>query len=202
MIATESLGLVFDKYGCDKGSRRHNYERLYEPLFSDFRLESVNLLEIGILGGASVMSYLEYFPKAKIYGIDTFERIPESMIPVLRHERVVCLKGDSTSDQFTLLPDMDIIIDDGRHTHAAQRATFVNLFPRLKRGGIYLIEDVWPFALMSETEKAHPWLKTSEEWSDYEYQKLLTALTPYSPTFHDLRKGHYEDTFVIEVRKK
>ena len=36
----------------------------------------------------------------------------------------------------------DIIIDDGGHTMAQQKISFVNLFPAVKNGGMYIIEDL------------------------------------------------------------
>ena len=39
------------------------------------------------------------------------------------------------------LPQLDILIDDGGHTMNQQLVSFKNLFPAVKDGGIYLIED-------------------------------------------------------------
>ncbi len=39
------------------------------------------------------------------------------------------------------LPALDILIDDGGHTMNQQIVTFRNLFPAVKDGGIYLVED-------------------------------------------------------------
>ena len=37
---------------------------------------------------------------------------------------------------------MDVIVDDGLHTAGAQQATLVNLWPTLRAGGLYFIEDI------------------------------------------------------------
>ena len=51
--------------------------------------------------------------------------------------------GDATQEQtFAGLNNFDVIIDDGSHLTPDQIQTFQILFPRLNKGGIYVIEDV------------------------------------------------------------
>jgi len=38
--------------------------------------------------------------------------------------------------------DFDIIIDDGLHTYEAAITLFLNSFDKLKKNGIYIIEDI------------------------------------------------------------
>lgn len=130
---------LFDKHGCDKGSA-HGYERVYEPIFSKLRDQPIRLLEIGVLRGASIKVWLEYFPKALVIAVDTFARVPVSEIPALLNDRVCWYRCDSTKTAINT-DRVDIIIDDGFHTPEAQLATFNNYYPLLKKGGLYLIED-------------------------------------------------------------
>jgi len=191
----------FDKYKCDKGSMKHRYDRVYEPVLEPLRDKEFDLLEIGVLKGDSIEALVEYAPQVQVVGIDTFQRIQPKDIPILKHPNIKWLKYDSTKP-IALKKTFDIIIDDGLHTHEAQRKTFENFFPYLKDGGIYFIEDVWPFSIMTTTEKQHPWLKKHPmSWNDKEYEKLLETISPHSVTFHDLRKGYDPDTFIIEIRK-
>ena len=128
---------VFDRHGCDRGSSRHRYDRLYEVAPSPARL-----LEIGIFKGAGIASWLEWFPNADIVGVDTFQRVPPEKIAILNHPRVTWFKGDSRTVE--LSGKFDWIIDDGCHDAAVQLATFRHLYPMLAEGGRYFIEDVWP----------------------------------------------------------
>jgi hypothetical protein len=53
--------------------------------------------------------------------------------------------SDSTSEEVKNLFDnemFDIIIDDGLHTITGIYKSIINLFPKLKNSGIYVIEDV------------------------------------------------------------
>src|SRR5690606_97110 len=40
------------------------------------------------------------------------------------------------------MPDLDIIIDDASHASHHQQNGFLELFPKLKPGGLYVIEDL------------------------------------------------------------
>ena len=64
----------FDKFECDKG-KKHGYEAVYEPDFEPLRNKSIKILDVGVFKGASVQAWLDYFPKATVYGIDIFMRI-------------------------------------------------------------------------------------------------------------------------------
>lgn len=130
---------LFDKHLCDKGSS-HGYERVYEPLFEPLRDKPIRLLEIGVLRGASIKVWLEYFPKAHIIAVDTFMRVPVEDVTALLNNRVSWYRCDSTQTRPNIDP-VDIIIDDGFHTPEAQLATFNNYYPLLKDTGFYFIED-------------------------------------------------------------
>lgn len=169
-----SLRDCFDKHGCDRG-HRHGYERVYEPLFEPIRLGPLRILEIGIFRGAGIWAWLDYFPNAAICGLDTFQRVPPSRIEVLKHERTWYQTGDSRV--LEVVSYFDIIIDDGDHRADSQRETFLNVFPRLKPGGMYFIEDVWP--------------------GKPGYNDLIGAL-PDTAAHYDLRGGHSVDSYIIQ----
>lgn len=200
-----NLKECFDKHHCDKGSLKHRYDRVYEPALKHLRNEPITILEIGILRGESVRAWLDYFPNANIAAIDIFTRVPAKDIPVLQEPRVhwaVCDSMKPPSKGFLSLPfkEYDVIIDDGLHTHDSQRLTFQHLYPFLKEGGLYFIEDVWPFDIMTKEEKKHDWLlKNKNDYSDEQYCKLLNVLPNYK--YHDLRHGFHPDTFIIEIVK-
>jgi hypothetical protein len=137
-------------FGSDK-AQGHSYTEHYERYFERLRSESITLLEIGVggwgsptKGGASLRMWQAYFRRGKIYGID----IEEKQLPGLK-----IFRGSQDDEEFlTSVIDQigapDIIIDDGSHyTHHVIKS-FKVLFPLLKAGGIYAIEDLqssyWP----------------------------------------------------------
>lgn len=202
-----SLLSLFDKYGCDKGSLKHMYDRVYEPALTPVRQKPFRMLEIGVFKGNSTEAFVEFCPNVEIVAVDIFTRVNMEEVSILQHPRVHGCKCDSlrepTKEFVELAKDgFDVIIDDGLHTHEAQWKTFKNFIPFLKVAGSYFIEDVWPYDRMTEKEKQHYWLKKyAPAFSEEEYQRLLDAIAPYKVTYHDLRSGFDPDTFIIEVKK-
>ena len=113
---------------------------LYEKYFSRFQKSEINILEIGVDEGHSLRIWREFFPKAKICGIDILEK-------KFTIENVEILKGDQSDFNFlesliNKYKNFDIIIDDGSHQSKHIIKSFNFLFPYLNTNGIYVIEDL------------------------------------------------------------
>jgi hypothetical protein len=126
----------------------HDYCRHLERFFKPLRDKGIRLLEIGVGGGESIQTWLEYFPFAKIYGVDINHstnpwNTPGSPIP-----RYTFIHGDQSNKVFWQSfikvngGDWDIVIDDGSHVGEHIITTFYSLFPHVSHGGIYEIEDL------------------------------------------------------------
>ncbi len=140
----KTLDEIFNYFGTDKGSvhgDRHNYSPVYSALFTPLRHSEIKLLEIGILEGASLDSWHEFFTKATIHGaevkpapsLDRFEDMP----------RVKIHKGCATDPALIPENDFQIIIDDACHSLAAQVCLLSALWSKLKPGGYYILEDLF-----------------------------------------------------------
>jgi len=149
MKSLHSLSL---KHGTDKcrGTKEgHNYCIFYEEAFAPYRNQPISLLEIGVLGGASMRMWDEYFTKARsIVGVDI-------QLPQLKGTRKVKLiQGDAYAQGVVdTLGVFDIIIDDGPHTLESQMAAIDLYLPKVKKTGIFVVEDIpntdW-FAILRE----------------------------------------------------
>lgn len=202
------LRALFDKYGCDKGAK-HHYDTVYHPNLSALRSFPINVLEVGVFKGASTKAWLEYFPKATIYGIDTFERVAMESLDVWSHPRVKLMKADSTAPEAMLKVIaewgqeivFDVVIDDGLHTPTANYKTFRNLWPLMRKNGMYFVEDAWPLHLMNESQMAHPWVKSHA--ADYTKAAMKTFVDEvYRNTVieYDMRKSSGEpDSYIFMV---
>ena len=140
-----NLKEIFVKHKCDKGIK-HRYWEIYQNDFEPKRKEPINILEIGTFKGESTNAWLEYFSQAKIYTIDTFERVKAIDLPSLENpSKRAQLDSTSQSCNTHFLNEkikFDIIIDDGLHTPEGQRLP-QRLFEFVKPQGAYYIEDVW-----------------------------------------------------------
>jgi len=134
------------KYGTDKKvNGGHGYTPFYEMFFEGRRNAPINFLELGVREGWSLRMWDEYFPNASIFGIDNNA---EGLCPLKFDSKKINFTICSQSDQHALnkIADgcggFDIIVDDASHISSLSIQSFKILFPRLKKGGIYVIEDL------------------------------------------------------------
>ena len=98
--------------------------------------------------------WLEYFPKSHIHGLDI------SDFSWYKDDRFTFVRCDmDTRDNIEMatgdLPEMDIILDDASHASHHQQNAFLELFPKLKSGGLYIIEDLrWQPRMMEKEVEA------------------------------------------------
>lgn len=148
------LGRLAVRFGSDKWGGVHWYTRHYDHHFGPLRDEPVRLLEIGVggysdsgSGGGSLRMWERYFRRGLIHGLDLYRK-PEELGP-----RVRTLQGDQNDARFLAglaaeLGPFDIVVDDGSHVNEHVRTSFEALFPHVRDGGLYVIEDAqtsyWP----------------------------------------------------------
>lgn len=131
-----------DSHVSDKWS---GYLPIYERYLSGFEKQPINLLEIGIQNGGSLDVWARYFQSAKqIVGCDINPKCEELKFA---DSRIAVVVGDVNLAQtrasiHAKAPAFEVIIDDGSHTSVDVIHTFKTLYPKLKPGGVYLIEDL------------------------------------------------------------
>ncbi len=140
--ALPSLDELARRHGTDKGGQRHNFARVYDGLLAGRRGDPIDLLEIGVYQGASLRMWEDYFPAARIWGIDINPSAKEH-----ESDRSRIFIGDQKDPELlgailAASGGFDIILDDGSHRIAEQRLSLAFLWPRLRPGGIYVLEDV------------------------------------------------------------
>ena len=186
----------FNNAKSDKGTRKHYYNEVYEPHFEPLRYEEFNFLEIGIYRGASVEAHLEYFPNAKIYAIDTFERKEAKLIKTCNEPdpRFKWMKADSSDPYLTAKMQeawgdikFDIILDDGAHWFDMMRLTFEQCYPMMSEKGKYFIEDMWPLGWMTEENCAKMWQLT-----DFPHKFGRHMFDAMIESFHGMKTTHYD----------
>ena len=144
----DELTRLANRYGSDKGNRvfaRHYYTRIYHQLLAHLRNRPITLLEIGLQRDVnrdcpSLRMWRDYFPAARLIGFD-IDDFSGLSLPNCR-----ILQGDMSSrkdlSQLLALGPFDIVIDDGSHASAHQQIALAFLFPQVKPGGFYFIEDL------------------------------------------------------------
>jgi hypothetical protein len=161
-IRNNRLSNLFDKYGSDKGNisinnNTHFYSSFYYELFKKKnKIKLVFECGIGTTNetihsnmskdgnpGASLKAYRDYFQNSIIYGADidknilfNSNRIKTYYVDQLNKNSIKRMWKKINKNKF------DLIIDDGMHDLEAVYTFFMNSFLKLKKNGLYIIEDV------------------------------------------------------------
>lgn len=167
------LGQLFRHYGSDKD--KHGYTSVYHTLFTRMKNKKIALLEIGIgtmipnapssmmacalagyKPGGSLRAFRDYFKKGSIYGVDIQPDTQFSDEPHI--STYICDSTDEQSVRNFMKKigniKFDIIIDDGSHLDVHQLKTLSNFYPYVKKGGLYIIEDIVPSnSILASPEK-------------------------------------------------
>lgn len=197
MPVTSTLNLtdLADRYGSDKGSIKHRYTELYHLLLNPYRHRKITFLEMGLLIGGpehgidkdrktedlpSIRMWLEYFTKANIHGLDV------SDFSWFKHDRFAFHRCDMddraeiTRAVSEIPGGLDVVLDDASHASHHQQNAFLEIFPRLKSGGIYLIEDL--------------------RWQPDTYEKPgITTTAELFRSFIDNREFSHSDPATVEA---
>ena len=142
---TNNLKLLGSKYRTDKVDRHHTfkgetYMDVYTKYFTPFQSLEFVFLEIGVRDGASLRVWAEYFPNAKIVGVDIN---PECK----RHEtdRISIEIGSQADEMFWQQVTekhgpFKIVLDDGSHINSMTLKSFECLRDSVE--SLYIIEDL------------------------------------------------------------
>ncbi len=163
-------------------------------LFHPYRDAPITFLEMGLfIGGPehgksadrktddlpSIRMWLEFFPRAQVHGLDV------SDFSWFRHDRFAFHRCDM-DDRANIaaarakMPEFDIIIDDASHASHHQQNGFLELFPRLRSGGLYIIEDL--------------------RWQPETYEKPgITKTAALFRSFSETRRFAHDDTAVEQA---
>ena len=126
-------------YTTDKHYLHNYFRQVYQDLFLPIKDSTLTFIEIGILDGNSLRVFKRFFKNANIYGVDLKSDSIDGNIEVIRCDQSNPEELSELSQRFK---DVDIILDDGSHRMYDQQVTLARLFPVLKQGGLYIIEDL------------------------------------------------------------
>jgi hypothetical protein len=171
-----------------------------------------NIVDVGVYKGGSIVFLEEAFSPQRLVGVD----FNPTDVPALgeycgsqdRSNRIGVYLGVNQADRPALAAicneafagePIDLAIDDASHFYQETRETFRALFPRLRPGGIYIVED-WGWAHWPGDH----WQK--EKGGDYFRMKLplsnllveLMLLCASSPGF--VRRVAFNETVIYVER--
>ena len=123
----------------------HGYTHKYDFHLSHLRGSRINLLELGVSHGCSLVLWRKAFPRAKLYGVDVGATRWQRRLR--RQKATQVFVGNQADAEFltnTVIPSgpFHVIIDDASHRPEDQLASFNCLWPHVAPNGFYVIEDM------------------------------------------------------------
>src|SRR6476661_3102904 len=120
-----------------------HYFDIYDRHFAPYRGKKITVVEFGVSHGGSLQMWKHYFGrKARIIGVDI-----DPQCAAFTERQVEVVIGDQENRVFLRelrdhVGPIDVVIEDGGHTMAQQINTFEMLWPAVRNGGVYLVEDL------------------------------------------------------------
>ena len=144
-------------------------QRLIETLLRCAPRKVESVLDLGIFKGGSVALYNELFSPRRIVGIDRnpqrIKKLDEYIAAHSLADTIRLYYGTRQDDHEVLTnvvrddfegKPLDLIVDDCSHLYEPTKASLNLLLPRLRPGGLYVIEDWgwahWPAPRWQQTE--------------------------------------------------
>ncbi len=130
-------------------ARTDKYSLGYYPAYADLAAQigpAGRVLEIGVAYGGSLAMWQGLFPDGLVAGADTD---PQCTWPDGTHKILAAQDSDYLARYAASLSPggWDLIVDDASHVGELSEATWRLLWPQVKPGGWYVLED-WPVAIL------------------------------------------------------
>jgi hypothetical protein len=175
----------------------------YARLVGELRPQ--HIVELGIMEGGGTALLMELAHPRRMVAIDCrppFEPTLQEYIASRQLESVLRTYIDvdqadrkrlaDIADEILGSDPLDLVVDDASHLYAATRASFNELFPRLRPGGRYVIED-WPWAHEQPV---------ADLWADQiPLSRLIVELVLASACAQDLISGIAIDADAVELTR-
>jgi len=175
--ATFSVGghritMDYEYGGSKRKSARSDFTMMKSRSFLDQYLKHEGedfkrIFELGVYQGGSFVFLNEVFKPRKIAAVE----LSEVPIPALdtyieaQQGRAKLYYGTSQDNEAKLAEiveadfggELDLVVDDASHFYDQTKASFRTLFPKLRPGGLYIIED-WSWSFFDSYQAPdHPW---------------------------------------------
>jgi hypothetical protein len=179
------------------------YFDIYETHMAKYQGQSINLVEVGVMGGGSLEMWHKYLgPKVHIWGIDMDPRIQMLNIP-----NTTLVLGDQSDLGFwqrflPSMPPIHIFVDDGSHVQADQLLTFEQVWPHMAPGGVYICEDCHTcyWREYGGGLRGHTFIEMSKAVVDFMNRDHLREPLPndsYVNLVHDVGSVTFYDSVVV-----
>lgn len=163
--------------------KTEQFYAIYDRYFAEFCDRPIRMLELGVHTGESLKVWATYFPQGTIIGLDLEEKADFS-----DYSNIIFEQGNQTDIELLKQiahSGLDIILDDCSHIGVNTAISYETLFPYLKPGGLYIIED-WATGYMND-------------WPDGKYPEKLREVTGSRVLSHDFGMVGFVKSLIDDV---
>lgn len=200
MKSTFEIFNTVEKYSA----KWNNYFDIYDRYLQKFVGKDPNVLEIGISQGGSLEIWSRFFENGQIYGIDIDSKCLDFKY---QQNNIHISLGDQSDPKFWdfYLKDkglFDVVIDDGSHINEHQILTLLKVFPHLKNGGVFIVEDThtsyweqWQGAF----RKPDTFIEFSKSLIDFQHKQHINMKPPeeIQKVFQNLKSMTFYNSVVV-----
>ena len=169
----------------------HGYSQYYSKINKN---NIKNIIEIGSYEGASGLVFSSYFQKAKIYCLDItfknnklkYKNSKKIIIDQLKKKEL-----EKFIHHNKLKNKIDLVSDDAAHLNQHIINSFEVLFPNLRVGGYYFIEDI----TIKRNKKIYDLFKSHK-------YKNIADIKFYKSKLNQSTQSNTPQNFLIVIRKK
>ena len=140
-LFNKDLSFLFKYF--DSLKQQHDYADFFQENLKELKDKKLDILEIGTAKGDGIASFYFYFPYSNLIGVDN-----NPFKTRYKSKRIRNMYVDISSRQILknltnhLNQKFDLIIEDCSHKLIDQILCFSENFKNLKKGGIYIVEDL------------------------------------------------------------
>ena len=175
----KDLNYLFEYFNSDKGQKYenqyekplnrnnkkikgHGYQKFYENHLSKIKDSNIEMLEIGSFRGNASAAFYFYLPNCNITSVDLYPDLFLYKSNRITNFYLNNSLGDEIQNKI-LMKDKkyDFIIEDSGHYYKDQIISLFKIFPKLKKNGIYVVEELdFPDTRLDmNSNNEHPTLK-------------------------------------------
>jgi len=141
----KTLAQLYQEHHDKVSDKWSLYLSEYDRVLAPYRSQPIDLLEIGVQNGGSLEIWAKFFERAQhLVGCDI-----NPLCANLKYDdpRVAIVVGDANLHETELAIELhvsrfDVVIDDGSHRSGDIVRSFMRYFPRVKDGGVFIVEDL------------------------------------------------------------
>jgi len=135
---TTPLQQIGRHHGTDKSV--HNFKGVtYLDVYTQHIPPLVKcMVELGVYKGASLRTWREFFPHAEVWGVDIDPEVKQGDPKVITGSQA----DPNTISQVAPDKEFDFVVDDGSHLVGHIIQSFELIWPRVRSGGLYVVEDL------------------------------------------------------------